>query len=110
MSNVIKKCNIHGLKFSASSNESISEIKRKVKNMQLLSALYSSTAVYSVFFKNNLPTATYNISTYDWDAFARGVASIPKITRRIIKDEAFSHFVNKRGDELKFWMCVHENL
>ncbi len=78
--------------------------------MQFLSALYGSTAIYSIIFKNNLPTATYSMSTYDWDAFAKGAASIPKITRRIIKDEALSHFVSKRGDELKFWMCVHENL
>jgi len=107
---VIKKCRIQGLELSPSSLESIKEINRKVKNMKLLSALYGSTAIYQVFFKNNFATATYNLSTADWDTFSRGVTSIPVITRKIIKDEALSHFTNKTGNELKFWQCVYESL
>ncbi len=106
----MKKCNIHNLKFSDSSNESIKEINRKVKNMQFLSVLYGSAAVFQVLFKNNAATATYSITTTDWDAFARGASAIPKITRKIIKDEALSHFTNKTGNELKFWQCVYESL
>ncbi|GHX20593.1 hypothetical protein VCSRO157_1062 [Vibrio cholerae] len=106
----IQSCMIQGLVLSESSLESIKEINRKVTNIQLLSVLYGSTAIYQIFFKNNFATATYNISTSDWETFARGATSIPVITRKIIKNEALGHFTNKTGKELKFWQCVYESL
>ncbi|USD66996.1 hypothetical protein [Vibrio sp. SCSIO 43136] len=105
-----KKCMIQGLILSESSQESIREINRKVQNMKLISGLIGTTAIYQVFFKNSFATATYNISTSDWETFARAATSIPVITRKIIKNEALAHFTNKTGDELKFWQCVYENL
>jgi hypothetical protein len=105
----VKKCMIQGLVLSESSHNSIREINKRVKNMKLLSALYGSTAIYQIFFKNTFATATYNISTADWETFARGATSIPAITRKIIKNEALSHFTNKTGKELKFWQCVYES-
>ncbi|EJI6686356.1 hypothetical protein NFT56_004534 [Vibrio parahaemolyticus] len=106
----VKKCMIQGLVLSESSHDSIREINKRVKNMKLLSALYGSTAIYQIFFKNTFATATYNISTADWETFARGATSIPIITRKIIKNEALMHFTSKTGKELKFWQCIYESL
>ncbi|NMU75684.1 hypothetical protein HKB17_01060, partial [Vibrio parahaemolyticus] len=98
----VKKFMIQGLVVSESSHNSIREINKRVTNMKLLSVLGGSTATYQIFFKNTFATATYNISTADWETFARGATSIPIITRKIIKNEAFMPFTSKTGKELKF--------
>ncbi|MCF6364129.1 MAG: hypothetical protein L3J88_12475 [Gammaproteobacteria bacterium] len=106
------KCpNIFGLRFGKPSKEAIEDIQRIRELGDLLTGVVAGSAVVKIFLGRGVRTleAAYNISSYEWAAWAQAMGSIDRMTRRRIEFIAQAHIVDSptlAGEEKEFWEAV----
>ncbi|MCF6346046.1 MAG: hypothetical protein L3J00_06205 [Thiomicrorhabdus sp.] len=103
------KCpNISGLMFDRESQEGLKRIKRDILRLTVLSIIFSTGTMYSIFRKLTLPSVAISISKNDWEIFAEGMSTISKLQRRAIEFEAIKQ-ANRHSSDAKqrqFWEAV----
>ena len=98
-----------GLELSNSSKEGLAEIKNVVEIGRYLT-FSSALGRLGVIFLNSSPLeASYNIYSTDFEAFAKGLAAVPTITRKRIEQIAGHKWRDVSGySEKKFWRAIYE--
>ena len=60
----------------------------------------------NIFLGNGALKSAYNISQTDFEAFARAMAALPYMQRKVIRDIAREQAIYHTGKESTFWMGV----
>ncbi len=107
------KCpDISGLQFSKPSKEAIEDIQRIRELGNLLTSVVAGSTVVKIFSGRGVRTleAAYNISSYEWAAWAQAMDSVDQIMRGRVQRNAYMHLVENKitltAEEIEFWEAV----
>ena len=102
-------CKIDNMTLNQKSKYTVEQIHGLMERANVLSTLVGAAALYDIFSgKASVYTASKTIYEYDWDLFVDAMMSVPKITRRMIRDAARQQMFYTSGKEQKFWECVSD--
>ena len=109
----MEKCpNISGLAFNKPSKEAIEHIQRIHELGDLLTSVMAGSAVVKIFLSRSVRTleVAYNISSYEWAAWAQAMNTISSFKRARIQQIASMHLIDNQTilttEEVEFWEAV----
>ncbi|HEB92559.1 MAG TPA: hypothetical protein ENI94_03650 [Gammaproteobacteria bacterium] len=107
------KCpDISGLQFSKPSKEAIEDIQRIRELGNLLTSVVAGSTVVKIFSSYGVRTleVAYNISSYEWAAWAQAMGSIDYLEKARVQRIAYLHLLDNKTtlttEEVKFWEAV----
>ncbi|GGY76258.1 hypothetical protein [Marinobacter zhanjiangensis] len=89
--------------------ETLEQIRKKIRNMDMISMILPAGAMMNIFMKNNTVGAAYNISTFEWQGFANAMANIPSVKRGFIQRAAGLRAMEESitYQQKQFWRAVY---
>ncbi|REL26455.1 hypothetical protein DXX93_07580 [Thalassotalea euphylliae] len=103
------KCpNIEGVEFSSTSKRALKRLKELDELSKLLATFTGIGVFANIFLGSNSLAATYSVYSTDFATLTRGLATIPKITRRQIEKiaaETYQQSTNYK--ERTFWKAIY---
>ena len=101
---------ISGLRLDQASKEGLQRIHRIHNLSNVLATTMAAGTLTNIFAGNGAGESIYNISTNDWQTFAKAVRAIPDIAQNRIRQEA-SLQVLEHGNDIKqerFWKAIYD--
>ncbi len=103
---------ISNIRFSKSSKEAIEDIQRIQELGDLLTSVVAGSTVVKIFLGRSVGAleVAYNISSYEWSAWAQAMGAISKIKKGRVQRIAYTHLLDNQTtltvEEVKFWEAV----
>ncbi len=101
--------NIDNLSLSERSKDTIETIRSIREAANVLATALSAGAMYEMFAGSQFIEASVNVTTYDFEEFAKTMKGVPAIARRRVEQEAMRTFLDVRNyQEKQFWRAIYE--
>ena len=104
--------NISNISFGKTSQAAIVDIQRIRELGNLLTSVIAGSTVVKIFLGRSVGAleVAYNISSYEWKAWAQAMNAIPSLKRARVQQIASYHLVDNQTtlttEEVKFWKAV----
>ncbi|MBP3140813.1 hypothetical protein ACTFQF_06155 [Aliivibrio fischeri] len=109
-------CSIKGFEPSNRTKEYIEQMDHITDMSSVLEKILFAIPFFQIFAGRDsykgvaLASASYNVSTYDWQLYESAVKAIAPIERERLENVAMRAMLDTSGEERKFWECVYNAL
>ena len=98
------------LKLGKRDVETLDQIRNTIRNMDMISIVMPAGAIHSIFTRNNVVGAAYNISTFEWRGFTNAMSQIPSVKLGFIQRAAGLRMTEPdiTYQQKQFWEAVYK--